>query len=64
MPKKAQRKKADPVSELLKDLLIVELAKAGATQSEIRNIVGGDIVRVNRIARFFKKNKSKEIDKN
>ena len=45
----------DQTAEILKSLLIVELAKAGVRQSEIRKIVGGDMARVNRIARFFKK---------
>jgi hypothetical protein len=44
-------------TEVLKDLLITELAKANVPQLEIRKIVGCDIHRVNRIARFFRKEK-------
>lgn len=61
MSPKRERKKTNEIAEVLKNLLIVELAKAGVPQPEIRRIVGGDIVRVNRIARFFKK-KRKETD--
>ncbi len=62
MPKKRQ-KRTDPVAELLRDLLIVELSKAKVTQPEIRKIVGCDMARVNRIARFFKRKKSESTDK-
>jgi hypothetical protein len=46
---------------MLGDLLIVELAKAGVSQPEIRKIVGCDMHRVNRIARHFKNAKRKLI---
>ncbi len=40
---------------LLQLILIVELAKAGISQKDIRDIVGGDIRRVNKVAKHFKK---------
>ncbi|MBI4258806.1 MAG: hypothetical protein HY619_07610 [Thaumarchaeota archaeon] len=54
MSKRETRKKDEAV-EVLKNLLIVELAKAGVQQSDIRRIVSVDMARVNNIARFFKK---------
>ena len=41
--------------EVFKNLLIAILAREGVKQEAIREIVGGDIVKVNRIARHFKK---------
>jgi len=41
-------------TELLKDLLIVQLAVAGVQQRAIRSIVGCDINRVSRIARHLR----------
>jgi hypothetical protein len=58
MLKEKQPREKDLASELLKDLLIVELAKARVPQPEIRKIVGGEMARVNRIARYFKKRKA------
>jgi hypothetical protein len=55
MPTKRNQK--EPV-ELLENLLIVELAKAGAAQAAIRQVVGVDMARVNKIARFFKRKKA------
>ena len=40
-----------------RDSLIVKLGLAGLTQHQIREIVGVDIHRVNRIAKHFKKPK-------
>jgi hypothetical protein len=40
--------------ETVQDLLIATLAKAGVPQTEIRKILGVDIVKVNRIARHIK----------
>lgn len=54
----AKQKKEDITNELLRDLLIVQLKLAGLTQHQIREIVGVDIHRVNRIVKHFK-----EIDK-
>ena len=39
--------------ELLKDLLIVQLGLAGVPQLKIREIVGTNTKRVNRIVRFI-----------
>ncbi len=50
-----KQKKADTTNELLRDLLIVQLGLAGLTQHQIREIVGVDIHRVNRIMKHFKK---------
>ena len=58
MAKKMSATQIDQSAELLKDLLITELGKAGVPQLEIRKIVGCDIHRVNRIVKFIKKNKS------
>jgi len=41
------------VAELLKDLLITQLGRAGVPQVEIRNIVGCDMNRVSRIVKHF-----------
>jgi hypothetical protein len=47
--------KEDPGStELLRDLLITELARAGVPQLEIRKIVGCDVHKDTRIARHIK----------
>lgn len=43
----------DRVAELLKDLLITELGRAGVPQPEIRKIVGCDMNRVSRIVKHF-----------
>lgn len=59
MPKMKQKKEENSTQELLKDLLIVELGKAGVPQVEIRKIVGGDIHRVNRIVKLLKKSRSR-----
>jgi len=47
------------IVEVLRDLVIVELAKAGIGQVQIREIVGVDMWRVSRIARHFKKGKGR-----
>ncbi|MGD0460820.1 MAG: hypothetical protein ABSC21_24145 [Terriglobia bacterium] len=39
----------------MQNLLIVELARAGVSQPQIREIVGVDMVRVSRIARHIKR---------
>jgi hypothetical protein len=57
MPGKKQSKEAAGSTELLRDLLITELAKAGVPQLEIRKIVGCDIHKVSRIARHIKQEK-------
>ncbi len=45
----------DVTAELLKDLLILELAKAGVTQRQIRKALNCDANRVTRIAGPVKK---------
>ena len=42
---------ADRITELLKDLLITELGRAGVPQPVIRKIVGCDMNRVSRIVK-------------
>ncbi len=61
-PKKRKQQLDDPTAELLRDLLIVELAKAGVPQSEIRKIVGCDMHHVSRIARHLKKAKCEAVE--
>lgn len=50
-----KQKKENTTDELLRDFLIVQLGLAGLAQNQIREIVGGDMHRVNRIAKHFKK---------
>ncbi|TAJ08428.1 MAG: hypothetical protein EPO61_10025 [Nitrospirae bacterium] len=57
MANKKNEKDKNEVAELLRDLLIVELAKTGAPQAEIRKVIGVSINRVNGIAKFFTKKK-------
>ncbi len=45
------------VEDLLRDLMIVQLALAGVGQHQIREIVGVDIHRVSRIAKYIGKAK-------
>jgi hypothetical protein len=52
---KIKRGKEDTTNELLRDMLIVQLGLAGVAQNDIREIVGGDIHRVNRICKYLKK---------
>jgi hypothetical protein len=49
------KKKEQTVEDLLRDLMIVQLGLAGVGQLQIREIVGVDIYRVNRIVKHFKK---------
>lgn len=60
MAPRKQKTQADPNTELLQNLLIVELAKAGVSQPAIRKILGCDMHRVSRIARHFKKAKREQ----
>jgi len=57
MAQKKNESQKDPIAELLRDLLIVELAKADVPQLEIRKVVGCDIHRVSRIAKVLNKAK-------
>jgi len=50
-----KQKVEQTTEDLLRDLLIVQLARSGLTQHQIREIVGVDIYRVNRIVKHFKK---------
>lgn len=52
------------LSELLKDLLIVQLGIAGVPQLMIRRIVGCDMHRVSRIVRHLKSARKKETIRN
>lgn len=54
MKKKFEREN-EKIIGLLQDLLITSLGKAGVPQLEIRQILGVDIVRVNRIVKYLKK---------
>lgn len=53
MPRKLKQYGSDP-TEVLKDILIVQLGVAGVPQQNIRAIVGCDINRVSRIVRYLK----------
>lgn len=53
-----RRSKSQTVEDLLRDLMIVQLGMAGLSQHQIREIVGVDIHRVNRIVKHFKKARS------
>lgn len=57
MNKRAARQDEDQIAELLRDLLITSLGAAGVKQSEIRQIVGCDMNRVNRIVKHLRKDK-------
>ena len=50
-----KQKKTSGTEDLLRDLLIVQLGLAGLAQHQIREIVGVDMHRVNRIVKHFKK---------
>ena len=52
----------DEVAETLKDLLITQLGLAGVSQQSIRQIVGCDMNRVNRIVKHLKVTKRKAAD--
>ena len=53
MPKKIRGKETS--EDLLRDILIVQLGGVGVAQRAIREIVGVDIHRVNRILKHFPK---------
>lgn len=42
------------LADLMRDQMIIQLGLAGLPQQKIREIVGVDIVRVNRIVKHFK----------
>ena len=43
------------IEDLLQDIFIAQLAAQGLTQQQIREIVGVDMHRVNRIAKHFRR---------
>jgi hypothetical protein len=49
-----REKKREGIEEMLRDMFIAQLGLAGLTQHQIREIVGVDIYRVNRIVKHFK----------
>jgi hypothetical protein len=51
----AAQQKKQSMEDILRDMFIAQLVQAGLTQHQIREIVGVDIYRVNRIAKHFKK---------
>ena len=57
MMSKSSKAKQQSVEDLLRDLMIVQLALAGVGQHQIRQIAGVDIHRVSRIAKLIKKPK-------
>ena len=58
MAKKNRAKQS--AEDLLRDILIVQLGMAGVGQLQIREIVGVDIHRVNRILKHFPKKKEEK----
>ena len=61
MARKSTRSEGD-ATEILKDILIVQLGMAGVRQQDIRSIVGCDINRVSRIVRHIKTKAQREED--
>ncbi|MGH7782819.1 MAG: hypothetical protein ACREO5_03110 [Candidatus Binatia bacterium] len=58
-----QRKKRQSLEDILRDMFIAQLAAAGLAQLQIRQIVGVDMHRVNRIVKHFKPLKAVKRDK-
>jgi Trp operon repressor len=50
----AKAKQSQSTEDLLRDMMIVQLALAGIGQRQIRQIVGVDIHRVSRISKLLK----------
>jgi hypothetical protein len=50
----------DSSTEILKDILIVQLGAVGVPQQTIREIIGCDINRVSRIVKHLKQKNKKE----
>jgi hypothetical protein len=61
MPRNQPDSQRDETVELLKDLLILEFAKAGVQQKAIRKVVGCDMHRVSRIAKILPKLKNSDL---
>ena len=55
----ASNQQKDTTEELLRDLLIVELGKAGVPQAEVRKIARCSLERVSNILKALKKAKPK-----
>lgn len=55
MANKRKAQNIDPVLETLKDILIAQLGASGVPQLEIRQILGVDVHRVNRIVKPIRK---------
>ena len=53
--KGSKQAKKQTCEDILRDMFIAQLALAGLTQRQIREIVGVDIWRVNRIVKHFKR---------
>jgi hypothetical protein len=53
MASKRHPKQKDVVVEILETLLIIELAKCGVPQPDVRKIVGCDMNRVSRIVKLL-----------
>jgi len=49
-----KQKNEQTTDDLIRDQMIIQLGLAGLTQHQIREIVGVDIHRVNRIVKHFK----------
>lgn len=54
---KEKQKKEQTTKDILQDLLIIQLALAGLTQRQIREIVGIDMRRVTRIVKHLNNTK-------
>lgn len=63
MASKRQPKQKDPVVEILETFLIVELAKCGVPQSDVRKIVGCDVNRVGRIVKLLGREQGRRKEK-
>jgi hypothetical protein len=50
-----KRQKPQTMEDVLRDMMIVQLALAGVGQHQIRQIVGVDIHRVSRISKLLKR---------
>lgn len=51
----ARKKAASTAEDILRDILILQLASAGLTQHQIREVVGVDMHRVTRILKHIKR---------
>ncbi len=60
--KSAKQQNSTEGTEILRDLLILELAKAGVPQLENRKVVGCDVHRVSRIAKVLRKARAQSTE--